>query len=235
MRFRVEYHQPAELLADHEQQFVHGGLLVRGEPPPGLALFQQAELEIVAGSAVIVLAAQVVQILPGLGVALTFAANDPRLAEVVAQAEQGALPAAPEPDATPPIPARPGGGHTSPAAKIQLALHGTRDDRAAILRDINKQIHPYVLKNPNLQLDEIAAMAKMTAVSPDLLRQICERREWVQRPEIAGALIRNPKLPAPMAVRLIDYISPAELRQLAKDTRIREPIARAARKKLLGE
>src|SRR5262249_7992808 len=32
--------------------------------------------------------------------------------------------------------------------KIQLALHGSRDDRAQILRDKNRTLHPFVLKNP---------------------------------------------------------------------------------------
>ncbi|MBI4509475.1 MAG: hypothetical protein HY698_07545, partial [Deltaproteobacteria bacterium] len=66
-----------------------------------------------------------------------------------------------------------------------------------------------------------------------VLKQIAERREWAQRPEIAIALVRNPKTPAPLAVRLLDHVSPAELRHLAKDPGTRPPIQHAARKKVL--
>lgn len=56
----------------------------------------------------------------------------------------------------------------------------------------------------------------------------------MQRPEIAIALVRNPKVPPPLAIRLLDHVSAAELRQLAKDSRTREPVQRAARKKVMG-
>src|SRR5262245_32584667 len=39
MRLRVLYRNPAELIADHDQQFARGGLLVKTEPPKALELF----------------------------------------------------------------------------------------------------------------------------------------------------------------------------------------------------
>ena len=133
-------------------------------------------------------------------------------------------------------------GSTAPARvaganntkKMHLAMHGSKDERAAILRDLNKQLHPLVLRNPNLQLDEVVAMAKMTTVSPEVLKGIADRREWSQRPEIALALVRNPKTPTLMAVKLLAWVSNAELRQLAKDSRTRPQVQQAARKKLLA-
>jgi hypothetical protein len=119
------------------------------------------------------------------------------------------------------------------AKRIALALHGSKDERAAILRDINKLFHPYVLRNPNLQLDEVLAIAKMTTVAPELLKTIAERREWAGRPEIALALVRNPKCAAPIAIKLLGFVAPADLRQLAKDTKTRPAIQAAARKKLI--
>ncbi|MCC6996822.1 MAG: hypothetical protein IT370_19580 [Deltaproteobacteria bacterium] len=138
--------------------------------------------------------------------------------------------------------AAPARGTTAPARvaganntkKMHLAMHGSKDERAAILRDLNKQLHPLVLRNPNLQLDEVVAMAKMTTVSPEVLKGIADRREWSQRPEIALALVRNPKTPTLIAVKLLAWVSNAELRQLAKDTRTRPQVQQAARKKLLG-
>ena len=120
------------------------------------------------------------------------------------------------------------------AAKIQQALHGNRDDRARILRDTNRLLHPYVLRNPQLGLDEVLAMAKMSTLSPDMLGNIAAEPDWAQRPDIAIALVRNPKTPTPAAVRLLDHVSAADIRQLAKDTRTRPAVQQAARKKLFG-
>ena len=76
-------------------------------------------------------------------------------------------------------------------------------------------------------------IARMTTVSTELLTQIAGRREYGHRPEIAIALVRNPTLPVPVAVELVARVGEADLKQLAKDSRTREPIQRAARKRLL--
>jgi hypothetical protein len=120
------------------------------------------------------------------------------------------------------------------AQKIQRALHGDRNDRLAMLRDINKSLHPYVLRNPGIQADEIAWIARQPTVAPDALAYIAGKREWIQKPEIAAALVRNPKTPPPLAIKLLDLVAPSELRLLAKQTNVRDAIQRAARKKLLG-
>jgi hypothetical protein len=73
----------------------------------------------------------------------------------------------------------------------------------------------------------------MATMSADVLSQIAAQKEWASRPEIALALVRNPKTPAGVAVKLLDYVSVAELRQLAKDARTRTPIQQAARKKIV--
>ncbi len=239
MRVRVTYHRPADLVADHDGQLAKGGLLLRVEPPAGLSPFAEVEIEIVAdfGSLEegVTIRGRLLQLLPGVGVAVAF---DPApLAAAVAEARAAAPAEGPPPThelapATPRTP--PPRATADTAAKIQLALHGNRDDRARVLRDLNKMLHPYVLRNPGLGLDEVIAIVKMTTVSPELLRQIGERKEWAQRPEVAIALVRNPKVPTPMAVRLLDYVSPVELRQLAKDTRTRPAVQQAARKKVVG-
>src|SRR5205814_10602599 len=105
---------------------------------------------------------------------------------------------------------------------------------AAVLREGNAALQSQVLRNPSIQLDEIVALARNRTVSAELLKIIGEKREWSQRPEIAAALVRNPKTPVPLAVRLLDHVSREELRQLAKDGNTRGPIMNAARKKMLG-
>jgi hypothetical protein len=120
------------------------------------------------------------------------------------------------------------------AKKIQQALHGDKNQRSALLRENNKLVHGYVVRNAQIQLDEVVAVARMTTVSIDVLTYIAGRREWGERPEVAAALVRNPRTPVPLAVRLLDHVTPAELRQLAKQQNLREAVQRAARKKVIG-
>jgi hypothetical protein len=121
------------------------------------------------------------------------------------------------------------------AEKVQLALHGSRDDRAALVRDQNKQLHPFVLKSPNVTPEEIAGWAGNPQMSADFLKQIAERKEWIARPAIAVALARNPKAPAELAVRAVDYVPNETLRQMAKGVGALPHVVQAARKKVLAK
>ena len=225
MRLSVRYTAPGDFLREHESQMTRGGLLVRGDPPAGVALYDQVELEIAGDFAAlqtpVVLVGQVVQVFAGVGVAVIF---DPAPLAAAVTAARSPSAAAPKPPPT---------AGAEQAAKIQIALHGTKDERMRIMRDSNRMLHSYVLKNPNLGLDEVLAIARMTTISPDLLASIAERREWVQRPDIALSLVRNPKTPTPVAVKALDYVAAADLRQLAKDSHTRPQVQAAARKKVI--
>lgn len=233
MHLRVRYYRAADIRTDYEKQLSRGGLLVRITPRDDLAQFQNVKLELVAGPTVTVLEAQIVQVFPIAGVAVTFTASPALSSWVEAAAAIASGDQDPVHEVVHAQPERP--QPTLEAnQKVSLALRGDRDDRAAILRENNPALHAQVLRNPGLQLDEVTAIAKMRTVSPELLKQIADRKEWVQRPEIAIALVRNPKTPIPVAIRLLDHVGPAELRQLAKDQHTRTAIQHAARKKVVG-
>lgn len=243
MRFRIHYTRPGDLVRDDETQFAKGGVLVRLASPPGVSLFENVELEIESQAGSIVLPAQVVQTMPGVGIALSFDPTHESLRAAVDEARgAGELAGDPPSHAVvsdPPVEdGRPSGdpaaADSSAAAKIHMALHGSKEERMRIMRDGDRGMHRYVLRNPGLRLDEVTFIAKMTAVSPDLLKAIAEHREWVQRPEIALALVRNPKCPVPLAIQMLNHLSPRDLRQLAKSNSVRMPILQAARKKVVG-
>ena len=240
-RFRVRYQPDTALVRDFDEQFVRGGLLVRVDAPEGLAQYDAIVLEVGVSSERFELKAQVVQIIPGQGVVLAFDEQELPAAFVAAveSARAAAVDGAPaehdfasESDLDEPVRAAPAGSMA--ARKIHLALHGSKQERMKIMRDGDRTLHGYVLRNPRLRLDEVAFIAKMTAVSPDLLKAIAERRDWVQRPEVAMAIVRNPKSPVSLAIQMLQYVAPAELRRLAKSSSARMPILQAARKKVVG-
>jgi hypothetical protein len=115
--------------------------------------------------------------------------------------------------------------------KMQLALAGGREDRAALLRDPNRMLQTYVLRNPRIGLDEVQAAAKLAALSPEALALIAEHPEWGNNPVVCSAVVRNPKTPITLAVRLLDRVSEGDVRQIAKGVG-RAALVAAARRKL---
>lgn len=121
----------------------------------------------------------------------------------------------------------------TPGQKMSAALSGDREVRIALLRDINKTVHVYVLRNPRIGLDEVQWAAKMTTISGDALKVICEHKEWGANPAVVSALVRNPVLPTSVAIRLLPKLSSSELRAVAKGG-ARDQVVQAARKMLAG-
>src|SRR2546430_614396 len=203
------------------QQIAHGGVLVKTTSPPAVAFDAPVELGLVMpDGSTVVAAGKVLQVLAGLGVAVTI---DPAVAEDLRTR------------ADKPAEDKPAETTLTTAQKIHLALHGNRDQRAAILRDPNRSLHAYVLKNPQIGLDEIVTMAKNTQLAPDVYKQIAQRKEWFQQQQVALALVRNPKTPPDIGLRALDFVPADALRQFAKGTGVLPHIAAAARKKVIGK
>lgn len=245
MRFRITYGTYRELSNDVEQM-AHGGILVRVPAATDVAFDAPVELELVMPNGEsLETAGRVLQVLAGHGVAVTIephftdqvrrfavGSDSPNAKATRHERVERAERVEPEPVAAPPA-HEPSDGLTIPQ-KIQLALHGTRDQRNAILRDHNRTLHAYVLKNPQITSEDVLAIAKNPQMGPEIYKQIAERPDWFQRPQIALALARNPKVPGDIAVRALAHVPLDALRQLAKGTGAPPHVVQAARKRVVG-
>lgn len=244
MNFLVTYSDPDELLADHTEQFLRSGFLVRVDPPPGLALYAEVLLTLAFADEEATLEAKVVQVLPGMGVAVSFedqAALESLVELARARTGGGGRPAvhACELEAPRSTSGAAGSGPSDPAArapsraeKIRMARRGDRADRDAILRDTDRSLQRFLLINPGLTLGEVKNMAAMPISTTPTLKTIGERREWFSRPEIAMALLRNPRTPIPIAIRMIPLVNLGELKALTRAGHLRTPILKVARKRI---
>ena len=207
-----------DYLAVHEQEISQGGLLVRGaELPAGTALGDCTLIIEIDGAEVGRAAARLAAATPGVGVMVLFP-TDPAALHALAT--------------------RLAGGPKKKEAltlqeKLALALSGDRDLRFQLLRDPNKSLHPLVLKNPRIGLEEVQWAAKLTTLNPEALKLIADHQEWGKNAGIAAALVRNPKTPIPVALKLVPRLPVAELRAIAR-SQGRPQIVQAAKKQLMG-
>jgi hypothetical protein len=118
------------------------------------------------------------------------------------------------------------------AQRMQLGLTGERDARLAILKDPNRSLHIYVLRNPQIGLDEVQFAAKQPHLSPDAFRIIADHREWGSNVQVCINIARNPNSPIQLAIKMLEKIPITELRAIARGNG-RAPLVAAARKRLL--
>ena len=116
--------------------------------------------------------------------------------------------------------------------KINLALSGNREERMALATDSNKAVHHYLLKNAKITLDEIAFMARLPALNPDVLDKIAENPAYTQNPSVTKALVFNPRTPVRTAIRLLDRLPRNELVNLSKRMSMNQRLVMAAKNKL---
>jgi twinkle protein len=119
--------------------------------------------------------------------------------------------------------------------KINMALSGGREERMALAMDGNKAVHHYLLKNARISLDEIAFIARLPTMNPDVLAKIGENPSYVQNQQVVKNLIYNPKTPVPLSIRLLDRLPRSEVMNLSKRMSMNQRLVQAAKKKLEGK
>lgn len=116
--------------------------------------------------------------------------------------------------------------------KVKLALLGSREERLILVRDPNRVVASMVLKSPRITDQEVESISQMRNVADDILRTIAATREWVKSYSIVHNLVKNPKTPVAMSMRLLPRIMEGDLRLLARDRSIPELIRRTAERTL---
>jgi hypothetical protein len=120
----------------------------------------------------------------------------------------------------------------NPAQKLQLAMRGTREARAVLIRDANRLVAMAVLSSPKISESEVESIAKMTNVSEDILRTIGNTRAWVKNYSIVSALARNSKTPIAISLNLLSRLMERDVKSLTTDRNIPDVVRLAARKRL---
>lgn len=118
--------------------------------------------------------------------------------------------------------------------RVRAAMKGSREMRAILIRDPNKLVAAAVLSSPKLTLGEVEAFAKMANVTEDVLRAIATNRAWVKNYGVTLGLTRNPKTPVALSLTLMNRLVERDVKTVASDRNVPEPLRLAARKKLVA-
>jgi hypothetical protein len=117
--------------------------------------------------------------------------------------------------------------------RLKLAMKGTREQRAQLIRDSNKIVATAVLSSPKLTEAEVEAFCKMGNVSEDVLRIIGSNRTWTKNYAVILGLTRNPKTPPAMSMQMMNRLSEKDVKMLTVDRNVPEALRLAARRMLI--
>jgi hypothetical protein len=119
------------------------------------------------------------------------------------------------------------------AQRMTLAMKGTREERAVLIRDPNKIVAVAVLSSPKLTDTEVESIAKMANVSDEILRMIGFSRAWTKNYAVVHALVRNPKTPVALSMNFLARLSDKDLRNLSTNRNVPDVLRVSARKRVV--
>jgi hypothetical protein len=119
--------------------------------------------------------------------------------------------------------------------KIKMALTGDKEWRSLLIKDSNKLVNSAVVKNPRITEPEILSIAKSVIQNDEILRIICQNKEWIKNYSIRKALVLNNKTPLPVALRFMGFLTEKDLQGMAKSKNISSVLANNARRALTSK
>ena len=119
--------------------------------------------------------------------------------------------------------------------RLKAAMKGTKEERAALIRDPNKLVSVSVLSSPKLSESEVVNFTKMGNVSEEILRLIGMNRSWTKNYAVISGLAKNPKTPLAVSMRFIQRLNEKDLKFISLDRNLQEALKALARKRLRGD
>ncbi len=117
----------------------------------------------------------------------------------------------------------------SVSEKIKLATLGNKEARTLLLRDANKLVCMAAVTSPRMTDGEIVGLANSRTVSSDVLRHIYSNREFLKNYAIRTALVKNPKVPLPTALKLLQNLKEKDIKELSRDRNVPQTVQSQAK------
>jgi len=125
-------------------------------------------------------------------------------------------------------PLKPTGRPLTLGERKSLARTHDREQLLLLLRDPHPAVVSILLDNPHLTEADICRIASARPAIPDSLALLAAHPRWSVRHPVKRALVLNPSTPLADAIRIATTLRSQELRELAADPSLREPLRRHA-------
>lgn len=109
-------------------------------------------------------------------------------------------------------------------ARLKLSRGASRLLRTILMRDSSVQVALSTLINNAISEQEIEQTANSRSVAVELLEAISKKREWISRYNVAKGLVKNPRTPLPIALKLVNRMSVRDLRDLGRDKNVPDAV-----------
>jgi hypothetical protein len=116
--------------------------------------------------------------------------------------------------------------------KIKLATKGNKEARGILMRDSNKLVAVAVIRSPRITDGEVLTQAQSKVCLEDVLRVIYSNREWLRKYAIKLALVKNPKVPQGVSMKLMGTLHEHDVKSLAKDKNVPGSVQMIAKKQM---
>jgi hypothetical protein len=117
----------------------------------------------------------------------------------------------------------------SVSEKIKLATLGNKEARTQLLRDSNKLVCMAAATSPRMTDGEVLALANSRTVNADVLRFIYSNRDFLKTYQIKMALVKNPKVPLPTALKLLQTLQERDIKELSRDRNVPQTVQSQAK------
>ena len=117
--------------------------------------------------------------------------------------------------------------------KIALAYKGSKEERRVLIGDSNKLIGVAVLKSRSLSINEVETFAGMRNLDEEIYRRISQSRDWMRKPAVILALVKNPRVPLDVSLPLLKRLAVRDLRAIVRDRNLAPALRTTARKLLV--
>jgi hypothetical protein len=119
--------------------------------------------------------------------------------------------------------------------KIKAAMRGNKQIRGMLVTDSNRLVSTAVLKNPRITENEVIKISASRSVSEDVIRSITRNRDWMKLYQVKVNLVKNPKCPQGISMRLLNFLRPNDLKGLVGNKNVPQLISINAKKLLSGK
>jgi len=116
--------------------------------------------------------------------------------------------------------------------RVTLALKADLMERRILMQENNSKINEFLLRNVRITEQEVAFMARNASIPMQNLLAIAGNRPWMSHEAIRGAILTNPRTPAPMVIDMIPTLSPPDLLRMHHAPYLREDIKANVRREL---